>query len=630
MTTKKRTWKFWTGRTLLALLVLGGVWITNLIWFKPFSINHFYEKVFVEILVNNPELTTQLGVPLLYDLYKSDLDDISDHRLWEKFKKDKKNYETLLSYNFERQSPDNQLNTRILEYFMKVNSVEREPFFYYDYPVNQMFGVQSSLPAMMVNSHKLNNAKDIKAYIARLSKFDIKFSQLLENLTIRESKGIILPQFIITILLDEMRGFVGLTSDSPANGAADPMAAVKSNVLYTNFVTKVDAINDISEEQKSDYKNQVAEAIENTVFPAYQSIIDYFEDLYLKATSDAGVWKFPNGDNYYKYMLKLHTTTNLSPEEVYNIGIAEVKRIKEEMNAILLGEGYADATKTIGEIIQALSSEERFVYPDNDEGRQMIIAEYKRILDEISIGLGDVFDLFPKAGLDVRRVPEFKEEGSPIAYYGQPAMDGSRDGVFYINLRAPHEIVKFGMKTLAYHEGIPGHHFQIAIQNELEGLPTFRRVIPFNAYVEGWALYAEQLAWELGFYENDPFGNLGRLQAEMFRAVRLVVDVGIHYKKWTREQAIEYMAAHTGDPIGQIVTEVERYVVMPGQACAYMVGMLKILELRERTKQELGDKFDLREFHTTILKNGAVPLDILEDIINDYISRTLEKTVTNL
>lgn len=625
MTTKKRTWKFWTGRTLLVLLVLAGVWITNLIWFKPFSINHFYEKVFIEILVSSPELTTQLGVPILYDLYKSDLDDISDHRLWGKFKKEKENYETLLSYNFDKQSSDNQLNTQILRYFMNVNSVEKEPFFYYDYPVNQMFGVQSSLPSMMVSSHKLNNAKDIKAYITRLSKFDIKFSQLLENLTIRESKGIILPRFIITILLDEMRGFVGLTSDSLANGSADPMAAVKSNVLYTNFVTKVDAINDIPEEQKNDYKNQVAETIENTVFPAYQSIIDYFENLYLKATNDAGVWKFPNGDNYYKYMLKVHTTTDLSPEEVYNIGLSEVERIKEEMNAILLGEGYADATKTIGEIIQALSTEERFVYPNNDEGRQMIIAEYNRILDEIGNGIGDVFDLFPKAGLDVKRVPEFKEEGSPIAYYEPPAMDGSRDGIFYTNLRAPHEIVKFGMKTLTYHEGIPGHHFQLGIQYELEGLPTFRTVIPFNAYAEGWALYAEQLAWELGFYENDPFGNLGRLQAEMFRAVRLVVDVGIHYKKWTREEAIDYMVSHTGDPTKQVITEIERYIVMPGQACAYKVGMLKILELRERTKQKLGDKFDLREFHNTVLKNGAVPLDILEDIINDYISRTLEK-----
>ncbi len=625
MTIKKRTWKFWTGRTLLVLIVLAGVWITNLIWFKPFSINHFYEKVFIEIVVNSPEITTQLGVPILYDLYKYDLDDISDHRLWEKLKKDKENYKTLLSYNFDKQSSDNQLNTQILGYYIKVNSVEKEPFFYYDYPANQIFGVQSNLPSMMVSSHKLNNAKDIKAYITRLSKFEIKFSQLLDNLIIRESKGIILPRFIIAILLDEMRGFVGLTSDSLANGSADPLAAVKSNVLYTHFVTKVDAINDIPEKQKNDYKNQVAEAIENKVFPAYQNIIDYFDNLYLKATNDAGVWKFPNGDNYYKYMLKLYTTTDLSPEEVYNIGISEVERIKEEMNAILLSEGYADSTKTIGEIILALSTEERFVYPNNDEGRQMIIAEYNRILEEISFGIGDAFDIFPKAGLEVKRMPEFKEEGSPFAYYEPPAMDGSRGGVFFTNLRAPHEVVKFGMKTLAYHEGIPGHHVQLGIQVELEGLPTFRTVMPFTAYLEGWALYTEQLAWELGFYENDPFGNLGRLQAEMFRAVRLVVDVGLHYKKWTREEAIDYMVSYTGDPTKQVITEIERYIVMPGQACAYKIGMLKILELRERTKQKLGDKFDLREFHTTVLKNGAVPLDILEDIINDYISRTLEK-----
>ncbi|MEL7145661.1 MAG: DUF885 domain-containing protein, partial [Bacteroidota bacterium] len=264
---------------------------------------------------------------------------------------------------------------------------------------------------------------------------------------------------------------------------------------------------------------------------------------------------------------------------------------------------------------------ERFLHPDGDEGRSLILEGYNNILEEISIGLDEAFDIRPIAELSVKRIPAFKEEGSPGAYYEGPAMDGSRGGTFYANLRAPAEVTKFGMKTLAYHEGIPGHHFQIAIQRELRGLPTFRTLLPFTAYAEGWALYAERLAWEMGFYEDDPFGNLGRLQAEIFRAVRLVVDTGIHHKRWTRDEAIDYMVANTGMNRADVVTEIERYIVYPGQACAYKIGMMKILELREQAKEALDDKFDLREFHNVVLKNGSVPLDILEEIVEEYIMR---------
>jgi uncharacterized protein (DUF885 family) len=536
-----------------------------------------------------------------------------------------------MSYDFDKQSPENQLNTNILGYSLKVGSVgkvrsvESEPFFYHDYPVNQMSGIQSDLPSLMVSSHKLNDDSDIEAYIARLSKFDTKFSQLIANLKISESKGIIPPKFINKIVLEEMKGFIGIKPDSLANYGGN-QSAVTSNILYTNFDAKVNLLEDHSEEEKTNYKKQVAEAIEKTVFPAYQSLIDYFEKLNLKATNDAGVWKLPNGDAYYRYMLKVNTTTDLNPEEVHTIGLSEVARITKEMNAILETEGYADSTKTIGEIIQKLNTEERFLYPNTDEGREMILKDYERILSEISEGLDDAFSITPKAGLEVKRTPEFKEESVIVVYYESPAMDGSRGGVFYTNLRNTLETVKFEMKTLAYHEGIPGHHFQRGIQTELKGVPTFRNVIYFTAYAEGWALYAERLAWELGFYENDPYGNLGRLQAEMWRAVRLVVDTGIHYKRWTREEAIDYMVENTGITTSEVTSEIDRYIVLPGQATAYTIGMLKILELREKAKQELGNKFDLREFHNAILKNGAVPLDILEGIINDYISVTLENS----
>ena len=621
---KKRTWKFWTSRTILILLLIGIFWLINLIWFRPFNIKHFYDKLFVELAIDSPELTTSMGIPFLYDRSKDELDDISDAKQWESFNKMKEDYETLMSYDFESQSEENKLNTKILAFYLE-GLKDGEPFFYHGYPVNQMGGIQNGLPSLMESAHKLRDESDAEAYISRLSKFDTKFDQLIENLKIAEKKGIIPPKFVIKRVVDEMKGFIGTrtaTTDSPevSNTTLSP---VKSNILYTNFEVKIDKLDEISAEQKTSYKKQVEEEIGTTVFGAYQNLIDYFEQLDEKATTDDGVWKLPNGEAYYRYQLKQRTTSNLNPEEVHQIGLSEVSRIRNEMQNILLSEGYTDTTKTLGATIQELNKEERFLFPNNDEGRQMVLDEYNRILADISAGLDDAFDVRPKADLEVKRVPEFKEEGSASAYYNGPAMDGSRGGTFYANLRNVHESVKFEMKTLAYHEGIPGHHFQIAIQAELEGVPIFRTIGLFTAYVEGWALYSEQLAWELGYYEDDTFGNLGRLQAEMFRAVRLVVDTGLHYKKWTREEAIDYMVQNTGMTTTEVTTEIERYIVWPGQACAYKIGMLKILELRERAKKKLGNQFDLKEFHNVVLKNGAVPLDILDEIVESYISETL-------
>lgn len=624
MTRKKRTWKYWASRTLLLLILTGLIWLINLIWFRPFNIKHFYDKVFVELALESPELTTSMGIPVLYNWSKDELDDISDAKQWESFNKMKKDYKTLMSYDFERQSEANKLNTKILSFYLE-GLIEGESFFYHGYPVNQMGGIQNGLPSLMENSHKLRNKSDADAYIARLSKFDIKFEQLIENLRIAENKGIIPPKFVIKRVVDEMKGFVGTKKVimDTSNVSNKILSPVKSNILFTNFELKIDKLDELSQEQKNTYKKQVEEEIGTTVFGAYQNLIDYFEQLKEKATKDDGVWKLPDGEAYYRYQLKQRTTTNLDPEEVHQIGLSEVARIKNEMQNILLTEGYTDATKTLGATIQELNKEERFLFPNNDKGRQMVLDEYDRILSEISAGLDNAFDVRPKASLEVKRVPKFKEQGSAGAYYNRPAMDGSRGGTFYANLRNVHESVKFGMKTLAYHEGIPGHHFQIAIQSELEGVPIFRTIGLFTAYIEGWALYSEQLAWELGFYKNDPFGNLGRLQAEMFRAVRLVVDTGIHYKKWTREEAIDYMVLNTGMTTTEVTTEIERYIVWPGQACAYKIGMMKILELREKAKKKLGNHFDLKEFHNVVLKNGAVPLNILDEIVEYYINETL-------
>jgi len=618
MATKKKTWKFWVGISSLSIFTIITILLVNLIWFRPFSIRMFYERVFIELAVSNPEIVTMLGIPVLYDMSKDQLTDISDDKQWEDFNKMKKDLAMLKSYDFEGQSQENQLNTQILGWFIE-SQLEGEQFFYYDYPVNQMFGVQSSLPSFMESSHKLRDKSDIEAYLARLTAFETKFSQVIENLKIREELGIIPPQFVIERVLSEMTGFVGQRETDDINIEIVP-DQVKENILYNNLSDKVSEIDGLTDEEKNAYLAQAEESIRTTVYSSYQLLIDYFKNLKTKATTDDGVWKFKDGDDFYAYMLRQNTTTNYTPEEVHQIGLSEVERIKKEMWSILISQGINDTSKSIGATIQEINKSPEYLFQDNDQGREEIIAEYDRILEEISVGLDDAFDIRPVAGIEVKRVPEFKEEGSAGAYYERPAMDGSKGGTFYANLRDVNETVKFGMKTLAYHEGVPGHHFQIAIQSELEGVPTFRTIGLFTAYIEGWALYSERLAWELGFYENDPMGNLGRLQAEMFRAVRLVVDTGIHYKKWTREEAIEYMVANTGMTTSEVTTEIERYIVMPGQACAYKIGMMKILELREKAQTELGDKFDLRQFHNVVLKNGAVPLDILESIIDGYIA----------
>jgi uncharacterized protein (DUF885 family) len=602
MTNKKRTWKYWLSRILLAAFLIGIIWLINLTWFRPFNIRHFYDRVFVELVLQSPETITLLGVPFLYDWTKDKLDDVSDDKLWKDLQKIKKDYTTLLSYNYDRQSLENQLNTKILGAYLK-NEIEREQFFYHEYPVHQWLGVQNNLPKLLSEKHKLRNKSDVQAYITRLEEFETKFNQVLEGLKIREEKGIIPPQFVIEKVLNQMNGFV---SDG-----------VEKNILYTNFQDKADKIKELSQEEKAAFEKQIAHDIQFSVFSAYQKLIDYHEILYTKANTDDGVWKLPNGNAYYRYLLKKFTTTDLSPEDVYQIGLSEVGRIQKEMWAILNNEGYTDTTKNIGAIIQALNQEERFLFPENDSGRAMVLTTYRRIIDEAIKSIEPALESSPTTTLKVERVPEFLQDDLTKTKYNGGTIDGSRDAVLLVNLRKVSEHPKYAMKALAY--AACGTHYQMDNALRLKGLPVFRTVIPFEASRMGWDMYTEQLAYEMGFYENDPFGNLGRLQAEMLKTVRLIVDVGIHYKKWSREEAINYMVELTGMNESEAVTEVEKFIVLPGLSCAATIGRLKTLELREKVKQELGPKFDLRKFHRVILENGAVPLDVLEEIVEKYI-----------
>jgi uncharacterized protein (DUF885 family) len=310
----------------------------------------------------------------------------------------------------------------------------------------------------------------------------------------------------------------------------------------------------------------------------------------------------------------------MTADEIHAIGLAEVARIQKQMRRILEAEGYP--TEDLGATLQALNREVRFLYPETEEGRARILADYQSIIDEVEGWLPEYFGRIPRARVTVERVPEFKQLGSPVAYYQLPAVDGSRPGVFFVNLRSVEEVQRFGMRTIAFHEAIPGHQLQVALALELEHVPFFRRVIPFTAFIEGWALYAERLAAEENRHPT-PYDRLGQLIAEVFRAVRLVVDTGIHARRWTREQAIDYMRRNTGMPKTDIVAEVERYIVNPGQACAYKIGQLKILELRDRAHSALGERFDYREFHDVILGNGGLPLTLLARVVDDWFTQKL-------
>jgi uncharacterized protein (DUF885 family) len=592
---------------LIAVLVLLLAWfLVALIWGKPWSITGLYTRTFLKFALKGPELLTMLGILEKFGLHghNAKLSDASEAFQDKTIAFIRRDLGILRSYPRKRQSKATLLSTDVMDFFLD-DFVRGERFRHHDYPLNQMFGIQSELPNFMLTMHPVVSKLEGRNYVKRLGRFGVKFDQMMEGLVVREKKGILPPKFVIRRVLDEMTAFIA----KPAN----------ENPLYTVFKDKLEKLPKVNARDRESLLAAAEAGITRTVYPAYQKFIAYFIELEKKATADDGVWKLPDGDAYYAHCLRSMTSTDYTPQQVHEIGVKEVERIEGEMRAILEKSGYKNV-KSPAKQLHDFGTEERFLYPNTDESRAAALSEYQRILDEMNAALDPYFAVRPKAGLKVERVPEFREKTSAGAYYQPGDLSGSRPGVFYANMRDMKEVHKFGMKTLSYHEGIPGHHFQIAIAQELKGIPFFRRMIPFTAYAEGWALYAEKLAREMGFYKDDPYGELGCLDAELFRAVRLVVDTGIHFKKWTREQAIEYMEAHSAQAHESVVSEIERYIVMPGQACAYKIGMIKMVELRDKAKKALGDKFELRRFHDVVLKSGSMPLTLFEQVVEEYIS----------
>ncbi|HSW05421.1 DUF885 domain-containing protein [Aquabacterium sp.] len=595
----------WTLLLLLTLVLLAAALLAHTWYFKPLRLDWFYTRVFASFALDKPELLSSLRIlPGWADFYSSRLDDASPAADERGAKLVREGYATLQRYDRDALDREGRLSYDTLAYFLRIQ-VEGEPWLHHDFPVNQQFGVQSDLPNFMTQVHQVNNLADAQAYIARLNAFREKFAQLLESLRLRESKQVIPPRFTVDKVLLQMQGFI--------------QPAPQDHSLYTSFRDKLDKLPEaeLDAATRERLLAQAAGAVEQQVYPAYRSLISYMQALRPKADGNHGAWHLPDGERYYAWCIRQHTTTDMTPRQAHELGLAEVARISAQMDEILKAQGLAQGT--VGQRVLQLAAQPAQQYPNTPEGRAAMLARYQAIIDEANGKLDTAFDVRPKLGMEVKAVPEFAQATAPAAYYQGGAFDGTRPGVFYANMRDTTETPKFAMRTLAYHEGIPGHHFQIAIAQELQGVPFFRRVLPFTAFAEGWALYAERLAWELGF-EPEPLDNLGRLRDEMMRAVRLVVDTGIHAQRWTREQAITYMRDNTGMAEADVVTEIERYFVNPGQALAYKAGMLKILALREKAKLALGARFDLKQFHNEVLTHGALPLVVLERVVDDWIA----------
>jgi uncharacterized protein (DUF885 family) len=594
----------WLLRLIVLVIVLAGAFFVHVWYFKPAKIDWFYDRLFAQFALQSPEMLSSMRIlPPWLDFYSDKLDDASPAHDAQMSDLTRRDAEMLHRYDRNALDRDGQLSYDVLDYFLSIQ-VEGDRFRDHDFPVNQMFGVQSSLPNFMAQTHQVNNKHDADAYIARLDLFPKKFAQVIDGLKEREAKNILPPQFTVEEVLAQMQGFIA----KPA----------QENMLYTSFKDKLGKIpaGNIDQTTRDALLARVKASIDRSVYPAYLQLIDYFTTLRPNAQGNYGAWHLPDGDAYYAWRVRQNTTTDMTPEQVHTLGLAEVARISTEMDAILKDKGLSEGS--IGARVQQLAHEPESTFPNTPEGKAAMLKRYQAILDEVNVELGDAFDVRPTLGVEVKAVPEFAEKTAPGAYYEPGSFDGTRPGAFYANMRDTAETPEWAMRTLAYHEGIPGHHFQISIAQELKGVPFFRRVLPFTAYAEGWALYAERLTWELGF-EKDPLDNLGRLRDEMMRAVRLVVDSGIHYKHWTREQAIQYMMENTGMAESDVTAEIERYFVAPGQALAYKAGMLKILELREKAKQALGPAFKLSEFHDQVLTHGSLPLALLERVIDDWI-----------
>jgi uncharacterized protein (DUF885 family) len=596
-------------RTLVSTLALGVVAAaanaasSDQIAAESKRANEFFDKCWEETVARHPVDESFYGIKTHYDQLEdlSDEKAVADHAVWQK-------QLATLKREFKPELLDQQAQ---LSYKLFEQEAERESeefkFRFDVYPVSQMRGVHAQIPTFLINIHKIDNVKDAEAYIARLNAIPKLFDQLIVNLQVREDKGVVAPRFVFPLVLDACHKVIqGKPFDSGQGNSP----------LLDDFTKKVGALKDIDSATRDRLLSGATKALNESVKPAYEKLIAFLEDQSKRANDDAGVWKFPDGADFYRSALQRTTTTKLTAEEIHKIGLKEVARIHAEMTKIKDSVGFKGDLQAF---FKFMREDRQFYLPETDDGRAKYLARAVEIIDEMKKRLDELFATKPKADIIVKAVEKFRERSAGKAFYQRPAPDGSRPGMFYVNLREMQSNPTYQLEALAHHEGIPGHHMQIAIAQELTGIPKFRKFShAYTAYTEGWGLYSEKLPKEIGMY-RDPYSNFGRLALELWRAGRLVVDTGIHEKKWTRQQAIDYLKQNTPNAEADCIDSINRYIVMPSQATAYKIGMIKILELREKAKKELGSKFDIRQFHDVVLTNGALPLDVLEELVDRWI-----------
>ena len=563
--------------------------------------NQFFESIFQDRVLDSPEFQTRLGYKSNYDQW----DDIT----WDSRRRDARDAQFDLEYmldNIDIEKLDNKtaISYRLMEKSLQ-RTIDADEYLFRGYMVTHRGGKHSSIPSFLINYHKIDDEEDVKDYLSRLRNIEPLFQDFIKELELRDELGTIPPMFVYPKAIAVCENII---SGYPFEEGK------KQNVIYEDFVNKLDAL-DISDAIKLRYKSEAEAILVTVVNYSYKNLIDFLTEQQLKATNNDGVWKYPNGAEYYQYTLDEYTTLGLTAEQIHEIGLSEVARIHEEIYAIMEEVAFEG---TLQEFFDFMRTDPQFYYPQSDKGRQMYLDQVNVVVDTLSARIDELFYGLPSIPLIVKPVEAYREASAGIAFYSRGQADGSRPGIYYANLYNMQDMPIYKLENLAYHEAIPGHHMQIAIALEVEGMPSFRKYGGYSVFSEGWALYSETLPKEIGLYK-DPYSDFGRLSGELWRACRLVVDTGIHHYRWTREEGIDYYMNNTANPEGDCVGMVERHIVWPGQAVSYKIGMLKIQELRAHAEETLGDKFSLQGFHDVVLKNGGVSMDILQDIVYEWI-----------
>lgn len=563
-------------------------------------LDDFYEASYAALLGRDPEHLTDLGLAAAFGLRNDRLNDLSAGYVEDTQRLERAILALLRNYDRNVLLPAEQISYDVYEWELD-ERVRGHAYTYHDYPIHHFLGsYHDNLIRLFTEIHPVVSVEDAEDYVSRLWAAGDQVEQLLEGLAIREEMGIYPPRYILDMSAGQLRDFLGKRGNSAQS------ISPRRLIVYTTFRDRLANLGGLAEDKRQALLDEAEQAVETAFVPAYLDLLDHVEHLATVAGDKAGVWKLPDGGAYYAYLLRQQTSTDLTANEIHQLGLDEVARIQAELRAAFAELGYpADVSITDG--IARAAKDGGSYSVRTQEDKETLIAAYETLLEEIDGQLDAVFDIHPRTQVAV--------VGGPWGgYYVPGSTDGSRPGAYHVRIEGS-PVPRYNMKTIAYHEAVPGHHFQIAIAQDLD-LPTFRRDIFFNGYAEGWALYAERLAWELGMYEDDPHGNIGRLQLELVRAARLVVDTGIHAKQWTPDQARAYLQ----DEAGGWAHEVERYIVRPAQATGYKVGMLEILSQRQQAQETVGEDFDLRAFHRAILENGSVPLAHLGRVVETSLA----------